>query len=152
MNFRKTGYATVFVLTLVLMACGGKQEKEKQDKKTVSGNAAPERTVISGDTLKLALAGGEAWEKVHKPARDKKFFVFRTDVPGKLTARLETKDKHANLRFSQIFMPDGTADGPFGQELQYDLDTPGTYILAVGESQMAGEPWAGDFTITVKVE
>ena len=48
-------------------------------------------------------------------------------------------------------MPDGTTDGPFGLQTEYDLNQNGGYELIVSEIMMAGDPWTGDAQITVKV-
>ena len=54
-----------------------------------------------------------------------------------------------NLRLSQIVMPDGTMDGPFGMHVGYNLDQFGGYTLIFSENQMAGDRWSGNATITV---
>ena len=54
-----------------------------------------------------------------------------------------------NLRLSQIIMPDGTMDGPFGQNITYDLTQLWSYQLLFKESMMTGDPWSGNALITV---
>lgn len=67
---------------------------------------------------------------------------------GKLTS----EDPSANIRFTQIALPDQTLDGPFGWELSYKLKGPGRYALIIGENIMAGDPWNGSFTLAVWVK
>lgn len=55
----------------------------------------------------------------------------------------------ANLRLSQIVLPSGTTDGPFGQKTWYNLANPGTYQLIFNENMMAGEPWSGEAIISL---
>jgi hypothetical protein len=55
----------------------------------------------------------------------------------------------ANLRFSQIVMPSGTTDGPFGKSTGYNLAQFGGYQLIFSENMMAGEPWSGEAIITL---
>ena len=50
-----------------------------------------------------------------------------------------------------ITMPDGTTDGPFGLQTEYNLTQNGGYQLRISESLMAGNPWTGDTLVTVSV-
>ncbi|MGS2762720.1 hypothetical protein [Sinomicrobium sp. M5D2P9] len=152
MYFQKSGNALGLIVLLLLIACGGKREKTGEKKSGPTGSPVAGITEISRDTLALSLENGFVKGEIYKEERDKKYFVLKTDAPVQLSARLESKDTLANLRFTQIFFPDGSADGPFGRELEYELEKPGTYVLSVGENMMAGEPWSGDFTIEVKVK
>lgn len=54
----------------------------------------------------------------------------------------------ANLRLSQIVMPDGTMDGPFGQKTGYNLRQLWGYEFIFRENMMAGDPWSGEADIT----
>lgn len=54
----------------------------------------------------------------------------------------------ANLRLSQIVMPDGKMDGPFGQKTGYNLWQLGWYEFIFHENMMAGDPWSGAADIT----
>ena len=48
-------------------------------------------------------------------------------------------------------MPDGTMDGPFGQDTDYELTQLGGYQLLFRENMMSGDPWSGAVDITVKL-
>lgn len=61
-------------------------------------------------------------------------------------------DGEGNLRLAQIIMPDGTADGPFGQEATYSLTQSGGYQLRFDENMMAGDPRSGNALITVSLQ
>lgn len=67
----------------------------------------------------------------------------------KVTITFHTDENTPNLRFSQIIMPDGQSDGPFGIETEYDLDQFGWYTLIFNENMMAGDPWSGEATISI---
>lgn len=73
------------------------------------------------------------------------------DKGDTLKAVLHTQDAAANIRFNQIFMPDGSADGPFGKELTYPLKQRGVYELKVGEDLMAEGPYKGQFSVTISL-
>ncbi len=55
----------------------------------------------------------------------------------------------ANLRLSQIVLPNGIMDGPFWQKTGYNLAQLGGYQLIFNENMMAGEPWSGEAIITL---
>lgn len=61
-------------------------------------------------------------------------------------------ESDANLRWSQVIMPDGTMDGPFWQKTGYNLNQNGGYTLIFNENQMAGDRWTwrADITITLR--
>ena len=69
-----------------------------------------------------------------------------------LKAILTTKEPVANIRFNQIFTPDGKADGPFGKELKRAIHEQGTYKLIISEDMMQGEEFKGSFKLTVVVK
>ncbi|MET0394315.1 MAG: hypothetical protein ABW019_14310 [Chitinophagaceae bacterium] len=71
---------------------------------------------------------------------------------SKLTAFLIPANQPANIRFNQLFLPDGSSDGPFGQKLEYQLPQKGIYKLYIGSSLMANDAYSGDFLLRVKVE
>lgn len=57
-----------------------------------------------------------------------------------------------NLRLSQIVMPDGTMDGPFGSDTTIGLTQFGGYELLYHENMMAGDPWSGEALITITLK
>lgn len=54
-----------------------------------------------------------------------------------------------NLRLSQIIMPDGTMDGPFGQHTKYNLIQKWWYELIFNENMMAWDSWFWEVEITL---
>lgn len=97
----------------------------------------------------LNIIDGKGKIQVHKKEQETVFILFESKGYNKLSAKLSSPDSLANIRFSQIFLPDGTMDGPFGRELNYDLPQDGTYKLSVHENTMAGDPWSGNFYVEV---
>ena len=79
-------------------------------------------------------------------------------IPLKITsgkelfASLSSNDQKANIRFTQIALPDSSFDGPFGRDLRYALKKPGNYQLIIGENMMAGDKWEGDFVLRVWIK
>lgn len=58
----------------------------------------------------------------------------------------------ANLRRSQIILPNGTMDGPFGQDTSYSLTQSGWYQLIFGKNKMTGEPWSWTALIAITLQ
>ncbi len=56
-----------------------------------------------------------------------------------------------NLRLSQIVMPDGNMDGPFGTDMTVSLAQIGGYELRFSENQMSGDRWSGNAIITISL-
>jgi hypothetical protein len=74
-------------------------------------------------------------------------------ISGKeLFASLSSKDKNANIRISQIGLPDSTFDGPFGKTLDCKIKDTGIYKIIVGEDMMAGDRWKGHFSLKTWVK
>lgn len=74
-----------------------------------------------------------------------------TDLdPGQLRIRLSHNNAEANIRISQIIMPDGSTDGPFGRELSYNASQKGNYTIIISKSNMASGSPAGDISITIE--
>jgi hypothetical protein len=71
---------------------------------------------------------------------------------GELVAGLVPDDPKGNIRFTQIILPGGKADGPFGRSLRYPVAGKGVYRLIIGQNLMAGDPWTGAFTLNVQLK
>lgn len=69
-----------------------------------------------------------------------------------LTAAIIPDDSTANVRFSHIYLPDGSTDGPFGRSLQYKLAQKGVYKIYIAPNRMAGDPGDCDFLLRVGVQ
>jgi len=77
---------------------------------------------------------------------------LQVDRKAIITAKLVPLDKELNIRFSQIILPDGTSDGPFGQELKYTLKQKGMHRFIVGSNLMADGKRKGEFEIKLAVK
>jgi hypothetical protein len=69
-----------------------------------------------------------------------------------LKASLIPRNKDLNVRFSQIVMPDGNSDGPFGLQMKYELNQKGLYKLIIGPNLMAEGKRSGDFLIRLEAK
>ena len=101
--------------------------------------------------VQLDLKDGGATATVKKNNDERVTFTFEPNNYTRLSGTLTSADPSANVRFSQIILPDGSADGPFGREITYGLPQKGAYDLIVHENMMAGDPWAGEFTVRIEL-
>lgn len=77
--------------------------------------------------------------------------VTVTDLDvGQLRINISHSRPDANIRISQIVKPDGSTDGPFGQQLVYDIKQRGNYTLIISKSNMASGSQTGDVFITLE--
>jgi hypothetical protein len=72
------------------------------------------------------------------------------EVPVLLKARIVPTTGTGNIRFNQILFPDNTSDGPFGTDLEIHLKQKGRYILVIGRSLMADNPFSGGFKVLLE--
>lgn len=78
------------------------------------------------------------------------YVKFKNEDLGELKGNLVPTTGKGNIRFNQIIFPDNTSDGPFGMDLNVPLKQKGNYIIVVGHSQMADNPFWGKFRIELE--
>lgn len=66
-----------------------------------------------------------------------------------LKVQLHAEGKERNVRISQIEMPDGKTDGPFGPAMEYTTKQAGTYILIIARNNMADGTVKGPVRIVI---
>lgn len=138
-----------FLLLFSLFACN---EQDHQSAKTVFTPTDSIKTANStaADTLSKSLSPGDTlFFKLSMDTGNHLTVPVKISAGKELFASLASNDKKANIRVSQVEFPDSTFDGPFGRELQREINTPGTYKLIIGEDMMAGDRWKGDFVLKV---
>jgi len=142
-------------ITLITISCSTKPKEEKPDTteaSTVENNK--EDILIPSDSgiVRINLKDGKAFARIQKK-QDKTIYIeFMSGDYKKVTAHLSSPDSLANIRFSQIFLPNGTMDGPFSRDIEYELPVSGLYKLSVHENMMAGDPWAGTFDVNIELK
>lgn len=159
MNYYKTFFLSCMACTLAY-SCANTPKREgetpvtqnsiaQDSKKTVddSGIIVPSES----DTIRINIRDGKGHLKVRKKSRQYVYFVFDSQDFKTMKATLSSDDPEANIRFTQIRIPDGKMDGPFGSTLSCELPVKGSYMLYVHEYEMGGEPWSGDFDIDVSL-
>jgi len=112
-----------------------------------------ENPVIPSDSgvVNMPLTEGKGHILIQKKANETIYVRFEVKDFHKIHAALSSPDPAANIRFSQIFMPDGTMDGPFGRDMQYNLSLDGKYQISIHENMMAGDPWSGNVVVDIEL-
>jgi hypothetical protein len=78
------------------------------------------------------------------------YIKFKNEELSELNANLIPDTAKGNIRFNQIVFPDKTSDGPFGMDLKMELKQKGNYIIVIGHSQMADNPFYGKFKVQLE--
>lgn len=139
-------YLCAAILTMAgVVSCGQRTDKNRNTERA-NAETMHSRTAEQ-DTISLDLTDGYATSQMHKDSMQTLWFRFASPGSEKLFGRITLPAKDGNVRFNQIVMPGGKADGPFGRDITYTLADSGTYLLSVGESLMQGDPYDGNFTV-----
>ncbi|HUM65872.1 MAG TPA: hypothetical protein PLV32_08510 [Chitinophagaceae bacterium] len=158
----------LFMLAPFLVACNNATEPETKNETAGADSfppathnipATPKDTVPQNiqidSVIHLSFAPGtySISVKGHLDKRGDPVICLLPIVGGKnLTASVVPENKNATIRFSHIYLPDGTSDGPFGPTLKYKLQQQGLYKLYINANKMAGDPASTDFILAVNVE
>jgi len=138
-----------------MYACTGSSKKSEPLSSTDTKQIEKENNQIlypsGSDTIRMDIVNGKASLQIHKKEQQSINVIFNSPDYTKLTGTLSSRDSIANIRFSTISLPTGNTDGPFGRDITYNLPVKGDYILSIHENQMAGDPWAGDFEVTISL-
>lgn len=145
-------YPLAAFMAFCLSTCNVKPNLDSVDKAicatgtTVKPDCSPVVPAEDG-VVRVDIRDGRSKAVIHKSSGSTVYVEFRAEGYSKLYGNLYSKDKEANIRFTQIFMPDGSADGPFFRDIEYDLPQDGVYKIAINENIMAGDPWSGDMKV-----
>ncbi|MEO5776638.1 MAG: hypothetical protein ABIQ27_07015 [Flavobacterium sp.] len=108
-----------------------------------------------GDTIKMLIQdekGNYSAIGTIDSIHPRIYVKFVNDAICSLKASvIPAKFEDSNIRFNQIIFPDKTADGPFGKDLEQELTQNGEYILIIGHSQMAENPYQGKFKVEIQL-
>jgi hypothetical protein len=79
-------------------------------------------------------------------------YVFEASDGQVLNTYVKPRQGDGNIRINQIISPSGNADGPFGMSMDYKLTETGDWKIILGEDQMAGDPWEGEYDLTIEIK
>lgn len=110
-------------------------------------------TLPSESVISETVSAGNLPVQVYKTisSNSQSLRILLTDVePGTLKINLTHSDEYANIRISQVIMPDGSSDGPFGRDLKLNARQKGDYTIIINKSNMASGSQVGDVVITIE--
>lgn len=152
----------LLLLTTCFFACQQKENKNTSvpispaiqiKKNKEQNNKIKEMNQQTGDTIvmnfindKGLLIAKGSLDSIHPRI----YVKFKNEASGELKAKIIPATGAGNIRFNQIIFPDKTSDGPYGMDLQADLKQKGNYILVIGHSQMADNPYFGKFEVQLE--
>lgn len=102
-------------------------------------DTAPANNPGAADSVIVLEAKGDS-DTLHADIRkDYQQIHIQVPVTGtrNLMVQLTPEGPDRNVRISQIEMPDGKTDGPFGRTMQYKTLKKGVYTLIIARSNMA---------------
>ncbi|MFH6990989.1 hypothetical protein [Flavobacterium sp. FlaQc-48] len=117
------------------------KHKQKRDNKQI------------GDTIMMNFSNKKGFftaEGSLDSIHSKVYIKFKNEDPGELKATIVPATGKGNIRFNQIIFPDKSSDGPFGMDLKIPLTQKGNYIIVVGHSLMADNPFWGKFSVQLE--
>lgn len=151
-------------MVLFLVACGtGEKSSPKVAtaeslsdivKDSIAAIAPEENSATSTDSIIVVEMKGVKEELMANINADYQQILVRVPV-GKtrlLKAIVNPQGTERNIRISQIEMPDGKTDGPFGRLLEYKTPKQGIYTLFIGRNNMADGKVAGPVTIQLLLQ
>ena len=109
--------------------------------------------VIDGDSIIKTINGDMIPLKIKDEfTTDRQKFILKIKNfnKGKISGTVTSENQDMNIRFNQIKLPNGEFDGPFGQEINYDVKENGEVWLIIGKNLMASGKAKGKFSITLK--
>jgi hypothetical protein len=145
----------VFLLSVCLFSCQQKGQK-KAALITSYTHVVKETTAANkqnGDTIHLDLLAEKGLaiaEASIDSLHSRTYVQFNMEASVLLKARIVPTTGKGNIRFNQILFPDKTSDGPFGTDLDIHLKQKGSYVLVIGRSLMADNPFSGDFKVLLE--
>lgn len=147
---------------LIFMACNNPAPvtEAKEEAKDTAPPASPiPRTEIKNlqqdSTIHFVFEPGvdSAAGKGHLDKNgDPVICYVEVDKGKKISGKVIPDKAGANIRFSHIYMPDGSSDGPFGHSIEYKAKQKGVYRLFISPNRMAGDPESTDFTVVIRIE
>ncbi|KRB59563.1 hypothetical protein [Flavobacterium sp. Root186] len=151
----------ILLLSIFFFSCQQKQTKSDSvqtsdsivAKDSINLKEDKEENKQIGDTIfmnfknekGLYIAEG-AIDSIHSRV----YVKFKNEDLGELKANIVPAGGKGNIRFNQIIFPNKNSDGPFGIDLNTNLEQKGNYVLIIGHSQMADNPFYGKFTVQLE--
>lgn len=147
---------SILLISLFFLSCQQKENKPAADKTSVADSTErkteqhEEQNKQTGDTIAMNFKNQQGFyiadgsiDSIHSRV----YLKFNNEDFSQLDAKIIPTTGRGNIRFNQVIFPDKTSDGPFGMDLKIDLKQKGNYIIVIGHSQMADNPFYGKFKV-----
>lgn len=146
----------ILLLSILFFSC---QQKEKEHISTkisdpIVTKKNKEINVQVGDTILMNFKNKNdlfVAEGMLDSIHSRIYVKFKNEDLAQLNANIIPATGKGNIRFNQIIFPDKTSDGPFGIDLKISLKQKGDYIIVIGHSLMADNPYLGKFKVQLKI-
>ncbi|MDR6763685.1 hypothetical protein J2Y38_003909 [Flavobacterium sp. 2755] len=152
---------SIFLLSILLFSC--QQKQTKTDSVSSSDSIVAKDSIIVkenkveneqiGDTIFMNFKNEKDFyvaEGSLDSIHSRVYVKFKNEDLGELNGKITPAGGKGNIRFNQIISPDKSSDGPFGIDLKTNLEQKGNYVLVIGHSQMADNPFYGKFTVQLE--
>lgn len=150
---KKSSLIPLFIFCSFCIGCTPEKKNEYKKTESLTANLKDENPPVmipSGQgIIRLRIVDGKGKINIQKKKNQLINLEFESKGNKNISAKISTKDTLANIRFTQIILPNGLQDGPFSRELVYSTPIDGIYRLLIGENMMAGDPWGGILEVEV---
>ena len=147
---------SILLISLFFLSCQQKENKQTANKsldvnhkgKKIEQQKEQNKQIY--DTIAMNFKNQEGFyiaEGSIDSIDSRVYLKFNNEIFKQLDAKIVPTTGKGNIRFNQIIFPDKTSDGPFGMDLKIDLKQKGNYIIVIGHSQMADNPFYGKFKV-----
>ncbi|MBP4140587.1 hypothetical protein J3S90_02095 [Flavobacterium sp. P4023] len=147
---------SILLISLFFLSCQQKENKQTANKsldvnhKEKKIEQQKEQNKQIDDTIAMNFKNQEGFyiaEGSIDSIDSRVYLKFNNEIFKQLDAKIVPTTGKGNIRFNQIIFPDKTSDGPFGMDLKIDLKQKGNYIIVIGHSLMADNPFYGKFKV-----
>lgn len=143
----------MLLISIFFFSCHQKEKENAAAPYPIVTKKKKEENKQIGDTIHMnfrnekgSFTGEGALDSIHSRV----YIIFKNEDLGALQARIVPTTGQGNIRFNQIIFPDNSSDGPFGMDLKIPLNQKGDYILVIGHSLMADNPYWGKFKVELE--
>lgn len=155
---------SLILICILLFSCQKKENSTINNKEnvtnridsiTITREEKEQENKQIGDTIFMNFENKENLfiaESALDSINSKVYIKFKAEDSGELKAEIVPATGKGNIRFNQIILPDKTSDGPFGMDLKIPLKQKGNYILIIGHSLMAENPYYGKFKVQLNLK
>lgn len=147
----------LFLIPVLFFSCQKKENSSAavEPVTPIAKQEVKKENTQSGDTIAMDFPDEKnifTAEGTLDSLNSRVYLKFNNEDSSELKAAIIPDLGKGNIRFNQIIFPDKSSDGPFGMDLQMPINQKGNYILVIGHSQMADNPYYGKFKVQLELK